>query len=364
MIINFVGTKALSFWIHNNLKILVVGGAGYIASHMVKMLLGKGHEVITLDNLSNGHRDAVLGGVFVEGDLANIECLNELFDKHRPEAVMHFASFIQVGESVKKPDIYYQNNVCNTLNLLNSMLKFGIKKFIFSSTAAVFGEPEYVPIDELHPHKPMNPYGRSKLIIEQILADYDKAFDFRFLCLRYFNAAGADPEGQLGERHEPETHLIPLVIQAASGRRNNIQVFGSDYDTPDGTCIRDYIHITDLCSAHLAALEYLNEGGHSDLFNLGNGIGFSVQEIIDTVKKVSGKEVSVIHGPRREGDPARLVADSQRAKSVLHWLPNYTELESIVSHAWLWEMKRQLLSDEFDDSVISYSANDTVDHVM
>ncbi|MGQ2965483.1 UDP-glucose 4-epimerase GalE [Methylophilus sp.] len=321
------------------MKVLVVGGAGYIGSHMVKMLLGAGHEVITLDNLSNGHRDAVLGGTFIEGDLADTRCLAQLFEQHRPEAVMHFASYIQVGESVRKPDIYYQNNVSNTLNLLDAMLKFDVKKFIFSSTAAVFGEPDYVPIDEKHPHRPMNPYGRSKWIMEQILADYDQAFDFRSVCLRYFNAAGADPEGQLGERHDPETHLIPLVLQVASGRRADIQVFGSDYDTPDGTCVRDYIHITDLCSAHLAALEYLNKGGESDRFNLGNGVGFSVQEIIDTARKVSGNEITVLTAARRDGDPARLVADSKRAKSVLNWTPQYTELETIVSHAWQWEMK-------------------------
>lgn len=321
------------------MKVLVVGGAGYIGSHMVKMLLGAGHEVITLDNLSNGHRDAVLGGTFIEGDLADTSCLAQLFEQHRPEAVMHFASYIQVGESVRKPDIYYQNNVSNTLNLLDAMLKFDVKKFIFSSTAAVFGEPDYVPIDEKHPHRPMNPYGRSKWIMEQILADYDQAFDFRSVCLRYFNAAGADPEGQLGERHDPETHLIPLVLQVASGRRADIQVFGSDYDTPDGTCVRDYIHITDLCSAHLAALEYLNKGGESDRFNLGNGVGFSVQEIIDTARKVSGNEITVVTAARRDGDPARLVADSKRAKSVLNWTPQFTELETIVSHAWQWEMK-------------------------
>ncbi|MFD0912579.1 UDP-glucose 4-epimerase GalE [Methylophilus luteus] len=321
------------------MKVLVVGGAGYIGSHMVKMLLSAGHDVLTLDNLSNGHRDAVLGGTFIEGDLADVNCLNQLFEQHQPEAVMHFASYIQVGESVRKPDIYYQNNVSNTLNLLDVMLKFNVKKFIFSSTAAVFGEPDYVPIDEKHPHRPMNPYGRSKWIMEQILSDYDQAFDFRSVCLRYFNAAGADPEGQLGERHDPETHLIPLVLQVASGRRADIQVFGSDYDTPDGTCVRDYIHITDLCSAHLAALQYLNNGGESNLFNLGNGIGFSVQEIIDTARKVSGKDITVVHAARRDGDPARLVADSKRAKSILNWTPQYTELETIVSHAWQWEMK-------------------------
>lgn len=322
------------------MRILVVGGAGYIGSHMVKMLLDAGHEVITLDNLSSGHRDAVLGGTFIEGDLADTACLNQLFGSYQPEAVMHFASYIQVGESVRKPDIYYRNNVTNTLNLLDTMLEFGVKKFIFSSTAAVFGEPDYVPIDEAHPNRPLNPYGRSKWMIEQVLADYDKAFDFRSVCLRYFNAAGADPEGRLGERHDPETHLIPLILQAASGRRENIQVFGRDYDTPDGTCIRDYIHIVDLCSAHLAALEYLNKGGSSDRFNLGNGSGFSVQEVIDAVENVSGKQVTVIDGPRREGDPARLVADAKRAKNILAWHPEYTSLETIVRHAWQWESKQ------------------------
>ena len=322
------------------MRVLVVGGAGYIGSHMVKMLLGAGHEVITLDNLSSGHRDAVLGGTFVEGDLADTQGLHQVFEQYQPEAVMHFASYIQVGESVRKPDIYYRNNVTNTLNLLDVMLKFEVKKFIFSSTAAVFGEPDYVPIDEAHPNRPLNPYGRSKWMIEHVLADYDKAFDLRSVCLRYFNAAGADPEGQLGERHDPETHLIPLILQAASGRRENIQVFGRDYDTPDGTCIRDYIHIVDLCSAHLAALEYLTKGGSSDRFNLGNGSGFSVQEVIDAVQKVSGKQVTVINGPRREGDPARLVADAKRARSILAWQPTYTALDTIVSHAWQWERKQ------------------------
>lgn len=321
------------------MRVLVVGGAGYIGSHMVKMLLGAGHEVITLDNLSSGHRDAVLGGVFIKGDLADTNSLHEVFMEHQPEAVMHFASYIQVGESVRKPDIYYRNNVTNTLNLLDTMLKFDVKKFIFSSTAAVFGEPDYVPIDEAHPNRPLNPYGRSKLMIEHVLADYDKAFNFRSVCLRYFNAAGADPDGLLGERHDPETHLIPLILQAASGRRDSIQVFGRDYDTPDGTCIRDYIHIVDLCSAHLAALEYLVNGGESDRFNLGNGAGFSVQEVLDAVQKVSGKPVNVIDGPRREGDPARLVADSKRARSVLSWKPVFTDLETIVQHAWQWELK-------------------------
>ncbi|KQT34593.1 UDP-glucose 4-epimerase [Methylophilus sp. Leaf414] len=307
---------------------------------MVKSLLGAGYDVITFDNLSSGHRSAVLGGAFVEGDLADTECLEQVFKKYQPEAVMHFASYIQVGESVRKPDIYYRNNVTNTLNLLDTMREHGVNKFIFSSTAAVFGEPDYVPINEAHPNRPLNPYGRSKWMIEQVLADYDKAFDFKSVCLRYFNAAGADPDGQLGERHEPETHLIPLILQAASGKRESIQVFGRDYDTPDGTCIRDYIHIVDLCSAHLAALEYLNGGGSSDSFNLGNGSGFSVQEVLDAVQKVSGKTVTVIDGERREGDPARLVADASRARSTLGWKPVFTDLETIVLHAWQWELKQ------------------------
>jgi UDP-glucose 4-epimerase len=321
------------------MKVLVIGGAGYIGSHMVKMLLSSGHQVMTLDNLSSGHRDAVLGGEFIQGDIEDTACLDGVFTTFKPDAVMHFASFIQVGESVRKPDIYYRNNVTNTLNLLDAMLKYDVKKFIFSSTAAVFGEPDYVPIDEAHPNRPLNPYGRSKWMIEQVLADYDKAFDFRSVCLRYFNAAGADPEGQLGERHDPETHLIPLILQAASGRRENIHVFGRDYDTPDGTCIRDYIHIVDLCSAHLAALEYLCQDGQSDRFNLGNGAGFSVQQVIDAVQQVSGRKVTVINGPRREGDPARLVADSKRARLTLNWEPKFIDLETIVAHAWQWEQK-------------------------
>lgn len=322
------------------MRVLVVGGAGYIGSHMVKMLLGAGHQVTTLDNLSSGHRDAVLGGAFVEGDVADTACLNQVFSEFKPDAVMHFASFIQVGESVRKPDMYYRNNVTNTLNLLDTMLAHDIKQFIFSSTAAVFGEPEYIPIDESHPKMPLNPYGRSKLMIEEILADYAKAYHFKSVCLRYFNAAGADPDGELGERHDPETHLIPLILQAASGRREHIQVFGRDYATVDGTCIRDYIHIVDLCSAHLAALEYLAEGGESDRFNLGNGEGFSVQQVIDAVEKVSSKQVTVVDGPRREGDPARLVADASRAKNILKWTPQYQDLELIVSHAWQWEKKQ------------------------
>ena len=319
------------------MKVLVVGGAGYIGSHMVKMLLSQGHEVVTFDNLSGGYQDAVLGGEFVLGDLDNQAAIDAVFIQHQPQAVMHFASFIQVGESVRRPDMYYRNNFSNTLNLLDAMVRHGVKHFIFSSTAAVFGEPEYMPINEAHPTVPVNPYGQSKLMVEQVLADYDHAFGLKSVCLRYFNAAGADPEGQLGERHDPETHLVPLILQVASGRRSEIQVFGRDYDTDDGTCIRDYIHIVDLCSAHLLALQYLSSGGKSDKFNLGNGKGFSVQEVISAVKKVTGKKIKVVDAPRRTGDPARLVADAARAVEVLGWKPVYADLETIVAHAWGWE---------------------------
>ena len=321
------------------MKIIVVGGAGYIGSHMVKMLLDEGHEVVTFDNLSSGFRDAVLGGDFVEGDLANTSLLDDVFAKYKPEAVMHFASYIQVGESVQHPAKYYFNNFTNTLNLLNTMVKYQVHNFIFSSTAAVFGEPEYVPIDEAHPKAPLNPYGRSKLMVEQILADYEHAYGLKSVCLRYFNAAGADPGALLGERHEPETHLIPLVLQAISGRRSHISVFGRDYDTPDGTCIRDYIHIVDLCSAHLLALTRLAKDGVSQRFNLGNGAGFSVQEVISVAEQVTGKKVKVIDAPRRAGDPARLVADAKLAKNTLGWSPVYTDLATIIAHAWVWETK-------------------------
>jgi UDP-glucose 4-epimerase len=321
------------------MKILVVGGAGYIGSHMVKRLGQLGCRVTTLDNLSAGHRDAVLCGEFVHGDMADRALLNQVFAQGQFDAVMHFASFIQVGESVLAPAKYYANNVVNTLQLLDVMLAHGVKQFIFSSTAATFGEPQYVPMDEAHPQKPINPYGRTKLIVEQVLADYDTAYGLQSVCLRYFNAAGADPEGQLGERHEPETHLVPLVLQVASGRRAHLAVFGRDYDTPDGTCIRDYIHIVDLCEAHWLALQHLAKGGGSEAFNLGNGNGFSVQEVIDTAMQVTGRPIAVQDGPRRAGDPARLVADATRARQVLGWQPQYADLAAIVAHAWQWETR-------------------------
>jgi UDP-glucose 4-epimerase len=321
------------------LKILVVGGAGYIGSHMVKMLAQRGHEAVTLDNLSTGYRDAVLGGTLIESDLADRDALERLFGAHRFDAAMHFASFIQVGESMREPARYYRNNFSNTLNLLEAMVTHGVRRFIFSSTAAIFGEPKYVPIDEAHPKQPINPYGLSKLMVEQALADFDRAYGLKSVSLRYFNAAGADPEGELGERHEPETHLVPLLLQVASGRREAIQVFGRDYDTPDGTCIRDYIHIVDLCEAHLLAIDYLGRGNPSAQFNLGNGSGFSVQEVLDTVRRLTGRPVHAVDAPRREGDPARLVADARRARQVLGWAPRYADLDTIVAHAWAWEQK-------------------------
>lgn len=321
------------------MKILVVGGAGYIGSHMVKRLGRAGCEVMTLDNLVGGFRDAVLCGTLIEGDIADREMLDELLAAQRFDAVMHFASHIQVGESVQDPAKYYQNNVVNTLTLLDAMRQAGVMRFIFSSTAAIFGEPQSARIDEAHPKLPINPYGRTKLMVEQALADYDRAYGMKSVCLRYFNAAGADPEGELGERHEPETHLIPLVLQAASGRRSHIAVYGQDYDTPDGTCIRDYVHINDLCEAHWLALQSLMNGGESQAYNLGNGNGFSVQEVIDAAKRVTGREIAVQYAARRAGDPARLVADATRAQTALGWRPQHAALETLIEHAWRWECR-------------------------
>ena len=320
------------------MKILVVGGAGYIGSHMVKMLSNSGHHVVTLDNLSTGYRDAVKYGEFVEGDIADSSILDQVFSSTMFDGVMHFASYIEVGESVIDPGKYFRNNFSNTLNLLDAMVRHDVKNFIFSSTAAIFGEPDYVPIDEKHPKKPINPYGKSKLMVEQALEDYEKAHGLQSVCLRYFNAAGADPDGELGERHNPETHLVPLILQAASGRRDAISIFGRDYSTADGSCVRDYIHIVDLCSAHLIALTKLVKGSGSKRFNLGNGNGFSVIEVIEVVKEVTKRSFNVIEAERRPGDPATLVADSTLARSELNWVPEYDDLSVITQHAWEWEM--------------------------
>jgi len=321
------------------LRLLVVGGAGYIGSHMVKHLLRRGCDVVTFDNLSTGHRDAVLGGEFVLGDLADPGALDALFSQHTFDAVFHFASFIQVGESVKEPAKYYANNIVNTLNLLDAMVAHGVGRFVFSSAAAVYSEPAYTPIDEAHPKQPINPYGKTKWMVEQILEDYDRAYGLRSIALRYFNAAGADSEGQLAERHDPETHLIPLVLQAASGRRPPISVFGRDYDTPDGTCVRDYIHVSDLADAHWLALDKLMRGAGSAAYNLGNGNGFPVQQVIKTAATVTGRTIPVVDAPRRDGDPARLVADSAAARRALGWQPRRFDVETIIEDAWKWEEK-------------------------
>ncbi len=325
-------------------QILVVGGAGYIGSHMVKMLSKAGHDVIVLDNLSTGFRESVKYGKLIVGDLADINLLENLFQTYQFDGVMHFAANSLVGESMVNPAKYYRNNVGNTLNLLDVMIRHNVKHFIFSSTAATFGEPEYSPIDEQHPQIPINPYGSSKLMIERILKDYADAYDLNSVSLRYFNACGADPEGEIGECHDPETHLIPLILQAASGRRDSITVFGRDYDTEDGTCIRDYIHINDLCSAHALGLDKIlrENRGEALMYNLGNGNGFSVQQVIDVVEKVvseDGKTLFVKNGKRRPGDPATLVADAKKATKELNWRPQYNNLEIIIDHAWKWEKK-------------------------
>lgn len=324
------------------MQTLLIGGAGYIGSHMAKQLVCAGHHVVVLDNLSTGFRDQVRYGELVEGDLADTALLEQLFNKYAFDGVMHFAAASLVGESMQDPSKYYRNNVVNTLNLLDVMVRHGVKNFIFSSTAATFGEPEYVPIDEAHPQQPINPYGASKLMVERILQDYHHAYDLNSICLRYFNACGADPEGELGECHDPETHLIPLILQAASGRRESITVFGRDYATDDGTCIRDYIHIEDLCSAHLLAMRTLTDGVEQGAlaFNLGNGQGYSVQQVIETVEAVvaeDGCSLTVKEGSRRAGDPAVLVADATRARETLNWQPCYADLRTIVEHAWAWE---------------------------
>lgn len=320
------------------MKILIVGGAGYIGSHMVKLLSLSGVDVITLDNLSRGYRDAVKYGEFIEGDLGNPDLLDQIFTEHNITAVMHFAAFIEVGESVIKPAMYYRNNVMNTVVLLDAMVRHDIGYFVFSSTAAIFGEPEYTPIDEIHKKHPINPYGRSKLMVEHILQDYDKAYGLKSTCLRYFNAAGADPDGELGERHEPESHLIPLILQAASGRRKDIKIFGNDYATQDGTCVRDYIHINDLCEAHLLALNKMEQSDKSAAYNLGNGNGFTVQQVIDITRQITKKDFPVIYAERRQGDPAILVADPALAQSELGWSPKYNQLETIIETAWAWEL--------------------------
>ena len=316
--------------------ILIVGGAGYIGSHINKELNKQGYKTVVFDSLIKGHKEAVKWGDFFEGDLGNVDDIRGVFKKYPIEAVLHFAAFIEVGESVKDPQKYYQNNVKNTLNLFQVMLENDVKKIIFSSTAATFGNPQYTPIDEKHPQVPINPYGQAKLMVEKILADYDLAYGLKYVALRYFNACGADLDGEIGENHNPESHLIPLILDAALGKREDIKIFGTDYPTVDGTCIRDYVHVTDLAQAHILALKKLMDGGESDCFNLGNGSGFSVRQVIEVAKKITGIDFKVTETERRAGDPPELIADSKKAKEILKWEPKYFDLETIISSAWNW----------------------------
>ncbi|MDX1607001.1 MAG: UDP-glucose 4-epimerase GalE [Candidatus Competibacterales bacterium] len=316
--------------------VLVTGGGGYIGSHACKALARAGYLPVSYDNLVYGHREAVRWGPLEEGDIADRARLDDVLDHYRPTAAMHFAAYAYVGESVQDPGKYYRNNVAGSLTLLEALRDHGIGRMIFSSTCATYGVPEQVPITEDHPQRPINPYGASKWMIERMLADFDTAHGLRSMALRYFNAAGADPDAETGEAHDPETHLIPLVLDAAAGRRPAITVYGDDYDTPDGTCIRDYIHVTDLAEAHVLALQALERGAPSTAYNLGNGAGFSVREVIARARRVTGCEIPVETGPRRPGDPPRLVGDAQRIRRELGWRPRFADLDVILETAWRW----------------------------
>lgn len=320
-------------------KTLITGGAGYIGSHTAKELARRGRDVVILDNLSYGHRDFLHWGEFEEGDLADTKFLADVFSRHDIEEVVHFAAFIAVGESVAEPRMYYENNVRNTLNLLGAMHEADVRRIVFSSTAAVYGEPQTPALDEEHPLSPLSPYAWSKRMVEQVLEDYGKAYGIKSVVLRYFNAAGADPDAQVGERHQPETHLIPLILHAALGIRDNITIFGDDYETPDGTCLRDYIHVADLATAHALALDHLMSGGDSNIFNLGNGNGFSVREVIDMAREVTGKNISVNTADRRAGDSPALVSSSDKVRRILNWQPRHTDVREIIETAWKWHCK-------------------------
>ncbi|HLO87494.1 MAG TPA: UDP-glucose 4-epimerase GalE [Nostocaceae cyanobacterium] len=324
-------------------SILVTGGAGYIGSHTVLALQQAGYEVIILDNLVYGHRDLVdqvLRVKLIEGDISDRSLLDDLFHTYNFTAVMHFSAYTYVGESVTDPIKYYRNNVLGTFTLLEAMLAANVKKFVFSSTCATYGVPKFLPLTEDHPQNPINPYGATKLMVERILADFDVAYGLKSVLFRYFNAAGADPSGLLGEDHNPESHLIPLVLLTALGKREAISIFGTDYDTPDGTCIRDYIHVNDLADAHVLGLKYLLNGGESEVFNLGNGNGFSVREVIAAAEEVTGLEIPVKECDRRPGDSPILIGSSEKAKTILNWQPRYLDIKDIVAHAWQWHQKR------------------------
>ena len=321
-------------------NILVVGGAGYIGSHAVKMLGAAGYNPVVYDNLSKGHREAAQNFKFIEGDLGDYAKILRVLKDEKITAVMHFAAFIEVGESVKEPSKYYNNNFVKVVTLLDAIKEAGVKYFVFSSTAATFGEPVKEKIDENHPQNPINPYGQSKLMVERVLKDYDLAYGIKSSVLRYFNAAGCDDGGEIGEAHNPESHLIPLILQAASGKRDNIKIFGTDYPTKDGTCVRDFVHVNDLSAAHILALEKMMKEGESNNFNLGSGNGFTVKEIIDAAQKITGRKIKTETAPRRAGDPAVLVASSQKARDVLGWKISYN-LDKIIETAWRWELNRK-----------------------
>ncbi len=343
--------------------ILVTGGAGYIGSHTVKALQHKGYRVIVLDNLMYGHRDVVedvLRAKLIVGDINDRLLLERIFETHPIEAVIHFAAYAYVGESVNSPAKYYWNNVTGTLNLLKAMMAASVKNIIFSSTCATYGVPTRVPIQESAPQNPINPYGTSKLMVEKILGDFDRAYGLKSVIFRYFNAAGADPSGLLGEDHTPETHLIPLVLMTALNKRDSVSIFGTDYPTEDGSCVRDYIHVSDLAQAHVLGLEYILKKSKSEIFNLGNGSGFSVKQIIETARKVTGRKITAIECDRRPGDPPVLVGSGEKAKKVLGWQPQYTDISSILSHAWNWHKQRhggsELIADPQNSLLGQYSA--------
>lgn len=321
----------------------MTGGAGYIGTHAVLALQKAGYEIVVLDNLEYGHRELIediLQVKLVVGDISDRPFLDELFANHQITAVMHFAAYIAVGESVAKPAKYYRNNVNGTLTLLEAMVASEVKTLVFSSTCAIYGMPKQIPMKEDHPKNPLNPYASSKLMVEQILADFATAHDLRSVVFRYFNASGANPDGLLGEDHNPETHLIPLVLLTALSKRESISIFGTDYPTPDGTCVRDYIHVSDLADAHVLGLEYLLDGGKSEVFNLGNGNGFSVREVIETAQQVTGREIKTLECDRRPGDASSLVGSSDKARKVLGWSPQYSDLSKIIQDAWNWHQKR------------------------
>ena len=321
------------------MKILVTGGAGYIGSHCCKELSKKGFQPVTIDNLVYGHEDFVKWGEFFKGDVGDPAPLKKCLDQHKIDAVMHFAAYAYVGESVEDPVKYYENNLRNTIQLLHAVLDHKIKYFVFSSTCATYGHPQKIPIDEDHPQNPINPYGKTKRMIEEIMQDYQNAYGLKYISLRYFNAAGADPDAEVGEDHDPETHLIPLVLDAAIGKRKDIKVFGTDHETPDGTCIRDYIHVTDLAQAHILALQQLMDGADSNAYNLGNGQGFSVLEIIERARKITGKNITVENSDRRPGDPPVLIASNEKAVKELGWKPQYADIDDIIGTAWKWHQK-------------------------